>query len=85
VTALNSKLRINKYEVPWKLVIWRYVLGACELIHIFVCKERNCNRYTENIMRKIKKSIYIYIYILRGHQIPGIFLTRGTFCFRNEL
>ena len=29
-------------------VIWRFLLGACELIHIFVCEGQNCNNYSGN-------------------------------------
>jgi len=30
-------------------VIWHFLLGACELIYIFICKEKNCNNYPKNI------------------------------------
>jgi hypothetical protein len=36
-------------------VIWRFLLGACELTHIFACKERKCSNYAENIRRHRKK------------------------------
>jgi len=35
-------------------VIWRFLLGACELIHIFVLRE-NCSNYVENIRHHITK------------------------------
>ena len=37
-------------EWPTNLtVIWLFPLGACELIHIFVCKAEILRNYTENI------------------------------------
>jgi len=33
------------------------LLGACELIHAFVCKGKNCNKYAESIKRQITKFI----------------------------
>jgi hypothetical protein len=71
VTAFSSRLRTHNYKVLYKLVNWRYVLGACDLIHIFVFKERNCNKHIENIRRKIKKKC-----TLHGHQFPEIFNPR---------
>jgi hypothetical protein len=35
-------------------VTWRFLLYACELIHIFVRKDKICNNYAENIRRYSK-------------------------------
>jgi len=42
------------------------VVGACELIHIFVCKGKKCNNYTENIRYHCTKLIH------SGDKVPGI-------------
>lgn len=47
-------------------VISRFLLGACELIHIFIRKEKKCNNYTENIKYNCTKFIY------SGDKVPGI-------------
>jgi len=35
-------------------VVWCFLLGACELIHIFVLRE-NCSNYVENIRHHLTK------------------------------
>jgi hypothetical protein len=30
-------------------IVWFFPLGACELIHVFVCKGNHCNNYTGDI------------------------------------
>jgi hypothetical protein len=52
-------------ERPVKLaVIWRIMLCACELIHIFVCKKNN---YAENTRCHSTKFSHL------GDQVPGIY------------
>jgi hypothetical protein len=47
-------------------VIWCFLLCACELIHIFVCGEKICNNYAENICHYCTKFSY------PGNQAPSI-------------
>ena len=48
-------------------VIWCFLLGACELIHISVCKETNFSDFAENILcHCIKFSRY-------GVKAPGVY------------
>jgi len=39
------------------VVIWCFLLGACELIHVFVRKERNYNDHAQKIRRNRKNSV----------------------------
>jgi hypothetical protein len=48
-------------------VIWRFLLGACELIHIFVCKEKKTAIITLQILGAIVKKIGCL-----GNLAPGI-------------
>jgi hypothetical protein len=43
----SSILRTRNSGVTCETVIRRLLLGACELIHIFLCKEKNCRYYAE--------------------------------------
>jgi len=51
-------------------VIWHFLLGACGLIHIFVCKggEENCNNCAENFGFHHTKFCHL------GNQTPQIFV-----------
>jgi len=35
------------------ILVGCFLLGACELLHVFVCKGKKCNKYAENIKRQI--------------------------------
>jgi hypothetical protein len=48
-------------------VIWNFLVGACELIHIFLCKGRICNKYAKNIRCHHTKFIH-----LGDQEVPGI-------------
>ena len=44
--------------LEWRVnlsVIWRFLSGACELIHISVCKEKNCSNDAENVRNHCTK------------------------------
>jgi len=31
------------------IIVWHFLFGTGEMIHIFICKEKNCNNNGENI------------------------------------
>jgi hypothetical protein len=37
--------------------IWCFLLGACELIHNFVCKEKTCPKYTKKLVTTVQNLI----------------------------
>ena len=45
-----------------------FLLGACEMICVIICKEENCNNYAKNIRHHHKK------FTCLGNQAPGIYL-----------
>jgi hypothetical protein len=48
-------------------VIRRFLLGACELINIFIREARNCNNYAKNMTPHQTK------FSRHGDQTPGFF------------
>lgn len=53
VTALSSRLRTHNYEVTW-----RYVLGACDLIHILYVRKETVINILRILGAKLKKYIF---------------------------
>ena len=51
-------------------VIWRFLFGAFELIHISVCKEKNCNNDAENVTNHCTKFGCLHV------QAPGTCVPR---------
>jgi hypothetical protein len=44
-------------------VVWRFLLNARELIHVFVDKGEICNNYAENVRRHSKRFSRPGIYV----------------------
>lgn len=90
-----SILMIRDMELPMSAtVIWCFLLGGCELIHIFVRRE-NCSNYVENIRHHLTKfscsentghhhknlvSLKILGFTIQNSATPKIFRHHHTRC-----